>query len=259
MSGTHDSTPTTQLDNRTRALLADLDQIDEGRRRDAICDEIITLTVPVADRIAKRYRGRGVPTDDLCQVARTALVQAMRRFRGASERSFLAYAVPSIRGELRRHFRDKGWVVRPPRRIQEARLAVNAARAELVHDLGREPADDEVAEATGIDVDLVRDARGVDHCYQPESLDRSVDDESSAATGLDAHGRLDPAFDQAEARVVIEPLLKRLESRDRTVIMLRFFDGLTQTEVGRRIGISQMQVSRVEARILRGFREALAA
>lgn len=259
MSGTHPSAPTSQLDDRTRSLLSELDEIDDPRRRAEMCDEIITLTVPVADRIAKRYRGRGIPTEDLCQVARTALVQAMRRFRGSDDRSFLAYAVPSIRGELRRHFRDKGWVVRPPRRIQEARLAVNAARAELVHELGREPDVDEVAAATGIDAGLVHSALGVDHCYQPESIDRPVADDSSGTTVQDLSGQIDSGFDQAEARVVIEPLIDRLESRDRALIMLRFFDGLTQTEVGRRIGISQMQVSRVEARILRGFREALTA
>jgi RNA polymerase sigma-B factor len=259
MSGTHESSSATHLDAHTRDLLGELDDATTGRRRDELCNEIITRTLPVADRLAKRYRGRGVATEDLCQVARTALVQAMRRFHGSGENAFLAYAVPSIRGELRRYFRDKGWVVRPPRRIQEARLAINGAHSELAHGLGREPTDQEIAHATGLDVALVNDAKCVDHCYQPESIDRPIAEDSPAATVAEATGDIDPAFRQAEARVVLKPLLARLADRDRTVIMLRFFDGLTQTEVGRRVGISQMQVSRVEARILRGFREALVA
>lgn len=259
MSGTHHSTSTTQLDARTRDLLGALDDTTSRRQREELCNEIITRTLPVADRLAKRYRGRGVAMDDLCQVARTALVQAMRRFHGSGENAFLAYAVPSIRGELRRYFRDKGWVVRPPRRIQEARLAINGAHSELAHELGREPTDGELAEATGLDVGLVNAAKRVDHCYQPESIDRPVAEDSSAATVAETTGDIDPSFRQAEARVVLKPLLAQLEDRDRKVIMLRFYDGLTQTEVGRRVGISQMQVSRVEARILRGFREALVA
>lgn len=258
MSGTQPSSSAASLDARTRELLGELDETTCQKRRQDLCNEIITRTLPVADRIARRYQGRGVPMDDLCQVARTALVQAMRRFHGSGENAFLAYAVPSIRGELRRYFRDKGWVVRPPRRIQEARLAINGAHSELAHGLGRNPSDQEIADATGLDLASVKDAKRVDHCYQPESIDRPVADESSA-TVAETTGESDPGFRQAEARVVLRPLLARLEDRDRALIRLRFFDGLTQTEVGRRIGISQMQVSRVEARILRGFREALAA
>lgn len=231
---------------------------EDVARHEWLCNEIIERTVPVADRLAAHYSGRGVPIDDLRQVARAALVQAMRRFHGAGEHAFLAYAVPSIRGELKRYFRDMGWMVRPPRRIQEARLAINNIHGDLSNELGREPSVDELAAETGLDADTVSDAKGADHCYRPESLDRPRGDDTHATVG-DGTGCDDPAFDQAEARLLIGPLLDQLAPRDRTLIMLRFFKGMTQSEVGKRIGISQMQVSRVESRILQGFRDALAA
>jgi RNA polymerase sigma-B factor len=232
---------------------------EQRAQRQRLCDEIITRTLPVADRLAAHYGGRGVPMDDLRQVARTALVQAMRRFHGAGERAFLAYAVPCIRGELKRYFRDTGWMVRPPRRIQEARLALNGIQSGLSNELGREPSAQELADQTGLDPDTVSAARGADHCYRPESLDRPRGDEDQARTVGDATGDFDPGFNQAEARAIIWPLLEQLPPRDRKLIILRFFNGMTQSEVGERIGISQMQVSRVESRILQGFREALAA
>ena len=258
------SGPSSESDVSTSTLLEQLGDMparepDEIERRQQLCNEIIERTLPVADRLAAHYGGRGVPMDDLRQVARTALVQAMRRFHGAGEHSFLAYAVPSIRGELKRYFRDMGWMVRPPRRIQEARLAINDIQNDLSNALGRDPTVEELAEETGLDPDTVSDARGADHCYRPESLDRPRGDDTHTSTVGDIAGTLDPGFGQAEARVLIRPLLDKLPPRDRKLIILRFFRGLTQSEVGKRIGISQMQVSRVEARILRGFREALAA
>jgi len=257
-------TATSDSEPQTAELLEQLDRLTgqtpaqrEQRRR--VCDEIITRTLPVADRLAAHYGGRGVPMDDLRQVARTALVQAMRRFHGAGEHAFLAYAVPSIRGELKRYFRDMGWMVRPPRRIQEARLAINDIQSDLSNDLGREPNVQELADHTGLDPDTVTAARGADHCYRPESLDRPRGGDDRSRTVGEVAGEFDPGFSQAEARVVIWPLLEDLAPRDRKLIILRFFKGMTQSEVGKRIGISQMQVSRVEARILQGFREALAA
>jgi RNA polymerase sigma-B factor len=187
------------------------------------------------------------------------LVQAMRRFRGAGRESFLAYAIPCIRGELRRHFRDAGWVVRPPRRIQEARPVVARARVELQHDLGHDPTLSEIADETGLPVDTVREASGVGHCFRPESLDQPLGAVATDTTVGDAMGASDPGFQQAEARAMIRPLLDELGPRDRRLMVLRFFHGLTQRETGERIGVSQMQVSRVEARILRSFRETLAA
>lgn len=262
MNGTHDRHLTAArsqgLDDQTNALLAQLGKATDEQCRQQLRDEIITRTIPVADRLAARYGNRGILLDDLRQVARTALVQAMNRFDGSDEHPFLAYAVPCIRGELRRYFRDAGWVVRPPRRVQEARLALTEAQGDLRQGLGREPDADELAEHTGIPHATIRDALGVGHCYQPDSLDRPAGDDAQTAVG-DRAGQVDPAFRRAEARVLIEPLLESLEPRDRMLIILRFFEGLTQRDTGQRIGISQMQVSRVESRILQTFRATLAA
>ncbi len=244
-------------DRPTVELFDELEHARTKRARQQLCEEIIVRTLPVADRLAGHYRYRGVPIDDLQQVARAALVQAMRRFRGGGEAAFLAFAIPSIRGELKRHFRDREWTVRPPRRVQEARLAILNAHSELIQELGHEPSAAELAAVTGLDESTIREAQGVGHCYQPDSLDRPFDDSGTAGTLATSRGALEPGFDEAEARVAIGPLLEQLSPRDRKLIMLRFFEGLTQSETGRQIGISQMQVSRVESRILKEFRLAL--
>lgn len=241
----------------TGELFDELERARSKRTRQQLGDEIITRTLPVADRLASHYYGRGVPAEDLQQVARAALVQATRRFKGGGESAFIAFAVPSIRGELKRYFRDREWTVRPPRRIQEARLAIVNAHMELIQQLGHEPTVAELAEATGFDECTIREAQGVGHCYRPDSLDRPLGDVGDAGTLGSAMGELDPGFGLADARIALEPLLGRLSPRDRKLITLRYFEGLTQSETGRRIGISQMQVSRVESRILKEFRRAL--
>jgi len=247
-----------RTDDPTRDLVRQLNEAHTASERDQLSEQIIAAALPVADRLAARYRGRGISIDDLRQVARTALVQAMRRFQGEGRESFLGYAVPCIRGELRRHFRDQGWTVRPPRRIQEARQAASAARSELEHTLGREPSVAELAAATDLPEETVAEARATGHCFQPDSLDQPITDDSGPTVG-EALGMTDPEFAAAEARAMVRPLLRSLEPRDQRLIALRFFNGLTQSETGKRIGISQMQVSRLEARILRTFRETLAA
>jgi RNA polymerase sigma-B factor len=237
-----------------------LNQLEHARTervRDQLCDEIITHTLPLADRLASHYYGRGVPAEDLQQVARTALVQAMRRFRGGGESAFIAFAIPSIRGELKRFFRDREWTVRPPRRIQEARLALARAYGDLLQELGHEPSVDELAEATGLEPSTIREAQGVGHCYRPESLDRPRGENDDGPTLASATGDLEPGFAEADTRMILEPLLAALSPRDRKLIILRYFEGLTQRETGQQIGISQMQVSRIESRILNEFRLAL--
>jgi RNA polymerase sigma-B factor len=253
----HKPSHSSTFDARAAELLDELDHTSDERRRTELCDEIITLAVPLADRLTNRYRGRGVSTDDLRQVARAALVQAMRRFEGGGEQAFLAYVVPSIRGELKRYFRDHAWGIRPPRRVQEARLAVNKAYDELCVSLGREPTDDELAEATNTDVDTIREvwtARGL--CW-PDSLDRPIADESGAPTAADLVGEDDPFLDRVDDRLILRPLLERLDPRERKVVFLRYYRGRSQREVGQRIGVTQMQVSRIEAKIMRELREAL--
>jgi RNA polymerase sigma-B factor len=248
--------------SHSELLIGDLfDEFEYSRSTDVrqqLLDEIVIRMVPVADRLASHYNSRGVSTDDLQQVARAALVHASRRFRGGGEGAFLAFVIPSIRGELKRYFRDRGWTVRPPRRIQEARLAMINARSSLLQELGREPSVIELAETTGFEERTIREAQGVGHCYQPESLDQPADDSHGSWIPSASTGAVDSGFEEAEARMALRPLLNQLPARDRELIVLRFFEGLTQTETGRQLGISQVQVSRDESRILKELRLALA-
>lgn len=244
---------------RTAELLRALDDCSDPTEAQRLRDEIVTLNLGVADALAARYAARGMAMDDLAQVARLALVRVVHNFRLDHECDFLAYAVPCIRGALKRHFRDTGWTVRPPRRVQEAQLMINAARPELTQALGREPTVAEVAEILGIDHDTVIEALAVDSCYSPDSLDRPTDPEGSGSVTLGGcFGREDPGFDLCELRTMLGPLLEGLAERDRRVLQLRFVEGLTQSEVGKAIGVSQMQVSRILARILGQLRQELA-
>ena len=251
------SRPSSVTDARIVELFDELEHSRTKRARERLCDEIITHNLPLADRLASHYYGRGVSAEDLQQVARTALVQAMRRFRGGGQHAFIAFAVPSIRGELKRYFRDREWTVRPPRRIQEARLAIVNAHEELTQQLGHEPSVADLAAVTGFDACTIKEAQGVGHCYRPDSLDRPLGDAGDAGTLGMTTGELEPGFGKVDARITLEPLLAQLAPRERKLIVLRYFEGLTQKETGHRIGISQMQVSRVESRILKDFRVAL--
>ena len=257
----HDSSdsPSLQslLERPLDELFDDLSHATDPSLRQRLFDEVVTRSIPLADRLATRFRHRGIALDDLQQVARAALVQAAQRFTGTDERAFLSYAIPCIRGELKRHFRDAGWTVRPPRRIQEARLAISRVHGTLATVLGREPDNDDLAEHTGLDSDVVKVARGVGHCYQPHSLDAPVGDDATSATRGETISIADERFDQVELRAVLDPMLGQLTARDRTLIHFRYFDGLTQAETGQRLGISQMQVSRVEKSILAFLREEL--
>lgn len=232
-----------------------------GEERDALLDRVITVNLQIADALAQRYAARGLATEDLVQEARLALVRAADGFRPDLGHDFLSYAVPSIVGTLRKQFRDVGWSVRPPRRVQEAHQAISRARPDLVQELGREPTVAELAERTGVGEETVIEALTADGCYAPASLDRPLD---SAEPG-DARvrtlgatlGEEDVELDRCEIRIALRPLLRRLPARDREVLRLRFVEGLTQREVGEAIGVTQMQVSRILSRILATLRAQL--
>lgn len=250
--------PASGLDTKTLALLHELNETSDSEQRVLLCDEIIVSCIRIADRHANSFRDRGIELDDLRQVARTALVQAVLRFTGGDERTFLAYIVRSIRGELKRHFRDRGWAIRPTRSVQEASQAIAKSRAELSHLLGHEPTASELADATGLSIELVRSAQAAAAWnYRVESLDRPIGTDGQAATVGESVGQLDAGFAEAETKLLVRGLIEQLEARDRKVIFLRYFRGRTQREVGERIGVTQMQVSRIESRILDQFREAL--
>jgi RNA polymerase sigma-B factor len=217
--------------------------------------DLVSTNMPVARAVAARYRSRGIPLEDLEQVAYLALTKAALRFDPRAGHAFLSFCVPTIRGEVRRHFRDHGWMVRPPRRIQELQQRVLAAQAELTFRLGRPAAARELADHLGEEVDDVREAMDSQGCFTPTSLDRTVGDGDTSLGDL--IGSDQTTVQSAEARVVLGPLVRRLSDRDRHILQLRFFDGMTQREIAGAIGVTQMQVSRLLTRIFRDLRVQL--
>ena len=246
----------------TRELFARLSADPDDLERRRLIDQIATVNLQVADALAQRYAARGLPLEDLTQEARLALVRVISSFKPDLGNDFLSYAVPSILGTLRKQFRDTGWSVRPPRRVQEAQQAINKARPDLLQEFGREPTVKEVTERLGIDEETVIEALGADGCYAPASLDRPL---SAAADGDESGGRTlgstlggdDPSLQRSETRLALAPLIARLPERDQLVLRLRFVEELTQREVGEAIGVTQMQVSRILARIFATLREEL--
>ncbi len=231
---------------------------DEDRRHD-LHEQIAMHYLDVAHSIAVRYRDRGIPVDDLVQAANEGLCKAIKRFDPALQHDFLSYAVPTMRGEVRRYFRDHGWSVRPPRRIQDLQWQRGRVIDVLHQQLGREPSRAEVAERLAVDVAEVEEADSAVGAFTPTSLDMPASDaESSTPLGelLPCEADVTRA---AEARTMLQPVVRHLSERDRRVLFLRFFEDRTQKEIGEEIGVSQMQVSRTLTRLLSTMREELGA
>lgn len=243
---------------RTADCLARAAEADDDGIRQSLLDEVVVLNMPVARSIAHRFQNKGISGDDLDQVAYLALTRAARRYDAGYERDFLSYCVPTIRGELKKHFRDSGWTVRPPRRVQELQARLTAANEELSQSLGRAPRPSEVADELGEDIEHVIEALTSDGCFLPTSLDRPVTDDTALTLGECLHAEED-CLGPAEARLMLGRVLRRLSERDRRILHLRFFRGATQQEIAGDIGVTQMHVSRLIARILRELREELTA
>ncbi len=239
----------------TARLLALAAATDDETARHAYQDRVAELNMQVAVDVARRYRSRGVSSDDLEQVAYLGLVKAVRGFDPERATDFLSYAVPTIRGEVRRYFRDHGWVVRPPRTVQQAQARITAVESDLCQELGRAPRPSEIAARLDLDLDLVVEALGANGCFAPTSLD-STPAEGESAIG-DRLGGDDASFDSAEARVALKPLLSHLDRRERIMLEMRFFKGSTQSEIGAVLGITQMQVSRLLSALLARLRDEL--
>ena len=254
-----DSTDNSGCDRaeRTHELLIRAIDADEVER-ERLHEEVVLLNVEVAESIVMRYRNRGVPVEDLVQVACLGLVKAVHGFDAAKSDNFLSYAVPTILGEVKRFFRDNAWVVRPPRRIQELQAEISAASARLMHETGRPPTPRDIADDLDLGVDVVSEALTADGCFSPSSLDRpSSEDET--ATLSDVLGERDPGFERAEAVVALRPLCQQLSERDRRTVYLRFFHEWTQARIAEEFGVTQMQVSRLLTRILKQLRSQLGA
>lgn len=230
----------------------------EGEEREQLIDEVIVTNTSVARTIAKRYANRGVPLDDLEQVACLALVRAARRFDGDRAEDFLVYAVPTIRGELKRWFRDHGWTVRPPRRLQELQADVLRAREEVAETADGEADSAEIAAHLGLDRAEVDEALSVRGCFAPTSLDAPVDAEGGGVPLGELLSSGEEAVERAEDRVILHHALRRLTPRERLIVKLRFADDLTQGEIGERIGVTQMQVSRLLSKVMATLRAELA-
>jgi RNA polymerase sigma-B factor len=219
-------------------------------------EELIVRCVPLARQLAARYKHLGEAEEDLEQTACLGLIKAIDRYRLEQRVALSSYAVPTIIGELKRHFRDRGWSVRLARRMQERVGAVGRARDTLSGRLGRSPSVGEVAAELGLSVEEVLEAREAAGAYTAASLDgpATTDDDGDERTRVDRMGEEDPHYELVELTSSVGPLTRALPPREREVLSLRFGAELTQSEIGKRIGVSQMQVSRLLRRALERLR-----
>ena len=218
-------------------------------------ERLIESHLGLVEYLARRFAGRGEPLDDLVQVATIGLVKAVDRFDPDREVEFSTYATPTIVGELKRHFRDKGWAVRVPRRLQELNLRLGPVIGTLSQKLQRSPTVAEIAKAAQASEDEILEALDSAHAYSLISLDAGLTEE-----GLSYHeqiGEEDESLEALEDRLSVGPLLRKLSARDRQMLHLRFFKGMTQSEIASELGISQMHVSRLLAKTLGTLRSGL--
>jgi len=243
---------------RSAELFAELrDESASASVHEDAREGLVHLHLPLVEHCARRFRNRGEPYEDLVQVGTIGLLKSIDRFDLDRGVEFSTYATPTIIGEIKRHFRDKGWAIRVPRRLQELRMQIGAASAELTQSLGRSPTPRELAERIGCSVDDILEGIESSNAYSTLSLDASDDSEDGAATMLDAIGVDDEGLEHVEIRESIKPLLDRLDAREKRILLLRFFRNMTQSQIAEEIGVSQMHVSRLLSRTLEQLRSSL--
>jgi RNA polymerase sigma-B factor len=213
---------------------------------------------PLARHLALRYTGRGEPDDDLVQTATVGLIKAIDRYDPDRGVEFTAFAIPTVLGEVKRHFRDRTWAVRVPRRMQELRIAVADAASRLSHTLGRSPTVADIAAHLDTTEEAVLEGLEGSRAYSATSLSTPITADGSAELA-DTLGETDSDMELAELRIALGPAMATLDERERTILSLRFYGSLTQSEIARQVGISQMHVSRLIAQALGRLREQLAA
>jgi RNA polymerase sigma-B factor len=236
-----------------RQAAAESDPVEAKRLQ----DEVVVMHMGLARAIAARYRGRGIAEEDLVQAATMALLKAARHFDASRDVEFLSYAVVTMKGEVKRQFRDFGWMVRPPRTIQKLQADVSRAEGELLHRLGRSPKVAEVAEHLDVGEDEVLEALSADGCFTPTSLDLPVGEGGTVALGDTLGDDSSTEWDEAEARVMLLPAVRALPELERTILYLRFFRQQTQSQIATEVGVTQMQVSRILSRVLTSLRGEL--
>jgi RNA polymerase sigma-B factor len=239
------------------AELAASDETDPDRQR--IRDELVEMHLPLVQYLARRFRNRGEPLDDLVQVATIGLIKSVDRFDLERGVEFSTYATPTVVGEIKRHFRDKGWAIRVPRRLQELKLALAKATSELSQRNGRAPTVAELAAHLEMTEDEILEGLESANAYSAVSLDApdTGDDDSPAVS--DSLGTTDDALEGVEYRESLKPLLEQLPPREKKILLLRFFGNMTQSQIAAELGISQMHVSRLLARTLVQLRQGLLA
>jgi RNA polymerase sigma-B factor len=241
----------TQDEVEVRALFAALETDPDAR------DRIAVRFQPLAEYLARRFIGRGEPLDDLVQVANIGLLNAIDRFDPTREVQFSTFAAATIVGELKRHFRDKGWSIRVPRSLQELGLRLNQTLPELAQRLGRSPTISEIATELGVTEEDVVEAMDAVQAYSTSSLEAPVGEEGFAP--IDALGEPDPSLEILHEWATLAPAVRDLPERERKVLYLRFFSGLTQSEIAAQIGVSQMHVSRILSQTLDHLRDRVGA
>ncbi len=250
-----------QLSTReaSHALFAELtDPATSAARHDECREELVRLHMPLVDHCARRFMNRGEPLDDLVQVGTIGLIKSVDRFDDGRGVEFSTYATPTILGEIKRYFRDKGWAIRVPRRLQELRMSISAVTGEMSQELGRSPTPREIAAKLGVMVEDVMEGIESSNAYSTLSLDAGDSGEDGQRNSmLDSLGMDDEALAHVEIRESLKPLIERLPPREKRILMLRFFRGMTQSQIAEEIGVSQMHVSRLLNRTLAELRTSL--
>ena len=257
--------------SRTRPTLDERDLADSAMRqlttmaslpahhpsRAALRDQVIESWLPLAQHLANRFAGRGEPIDDLFQTATVGLIKAVDKFDAERGVDFAAYAIPTIIGEIKRHFRDRTWDIRVPRRLQELRLSLSEATSTLLQTLGRSPTVSDLAHHLGITDEEVLEGLEGARAYNAVSLSTPTADGDRATELGDLLGAEDAEFELAELRVALGPALAALDRREQRILTLRFYGNMTQSQIADQIGVSQMHVSRLLARALAKLRGQL--
>ena len=235
----------------TKALFLELAE----NRDPTVRDRLVTAHLGLAHQLARRYANRGEPYEDLVQVASLAIVKSVDRFDPARGVEFTTFATRTVIGELKRHFRDKGWAVRAPRRVQELYLELGKVTETLSQELGRSPTVRELATATGASEEAVLEALEAGQGYRTSSIDATDRNQETLASHI---GEDDASLDTVEDRELLAPAIAQLAPREQMILQLRFANGLTQSEIAARVGISQMHVSRLLAASLERLRKSVA-
>ncbi len=241
----------------SHALFLELvDSTTPVARRAACREELVALHLPLVDHCARRFMNRGEPLDDLVQVGTIGLIKSVDRFDTDRGVEFSTYATPTIIGEIKRYFRDKGWAIRVPRRLQELRMSIGGVTGDLSQELGRSPTPREIADRLGVSVEEVMEGIESANAYSTLSLDAGDNGEEHSSM-LDTLGIDDAALGHVEIRESIKPLIEQLPAREKRILLLRFFRGMTQSQIAEEIGVSQMHVSRLLNRTLEQLRTSL--